>query len=397
MNVFLIPSWYPGRRNPMAGSFIAEQAKAMAELPGVNIAVSLWGQASLEIAPNRASTFLSFLKYWRPSRSFSERAPGFYEAYSPAIYWSHRLPLGGVRCLRSANLDNFNAVRNTLGRVDLIHAHVGYPAGCLAEQISEMTGVPYVVTEHMGPFPFPSLLRRGHLIPELLSAYSNASRVIAVSPAQAAMMRRYGIPNPLVIPNFVDEREFDCALPQSEKFTFLTVCSVVVAKGVGDLLRAIALWRPSAEKVEFRIVGNGPDYHYFRSESERLGISDLIKWHGAVPRDQIVSFFKGCHAFVMPSHYESFGMVYAEAIACGKPVIATKCGGAEFIVNDTNGLLVEVADADSLSRALHKIHNDWEHFPAADIRRDFMKRFSRLAVSRSLRQVYEDVSNADIR
>tara|TARA_R110001583_G_scaffold195505_1_gene374528 strand:+ start:3661 stop:4821 length:1161 start_codon:yes stop_codon:yes gene_type:complete len=379
----------------MAGSFIAEQAKAMAELPNVNIAVSLWGQASLEINPRRVRSFLSFLKWCGQRKSFSERFEGLYEAYNPAVYWSHRLPLGGVKRLRGANLDNFNAVKDKLGGVDLIHAHVGYPAGCLAEHISERTGVPYVLTEHMGPFPFPSLLRRGRLIPELLSAYANASRVIAVSPAQAAMMKLYGISNPLVIPNFVDEREFDCALPQGEKFGFLTVCSVTVAKGVGDLLRAIALWRPSAGKVEFRIIGDGPDFHYFRSESERLGISDLVNWYGAVPRNQIATFFKGCHAFVMPSHCESFGMVYAEAIACGKPVIATKCGGPEFIVNGGNGVLVEVADVDSLCRALQDIHNNWTHFSASDIRRDFMKRFSRFAVSRSLMQVYEEVSHAD--
>lgn len=396
MNVFLIPSWYPGRRSSIAGSFIAEQAKAMAELSGINMAISLWGQSSLEIQPKKPGSLLSFLELLTHENGFRKISDGFYEAYSPAIYWSHRLPLGGVRRLYKANLDNFNTARDRLGGIDLIHAHVGYPAGCLAESLSRQTGVPYVLTEHMGPFPFPSLLRNGRLIPELLSAYSNALRVIAVSPAQASMMRRYGIRDTLVIPNFVDEREFDCAVPQDGKFIFLTVCSISVAKGVGDLLKAIALWRPSSEKVEFRIVGSGPDFKRFRSESERLGITDLVKWCGAVPRDQISSCFKSCHAFVMPSHHESFGIVYAEAIACGKPVIATRCGGGEFIVNDVNGFLVDVGDVISISHALQQLYIKWSDFSAADIRNDFMSRFSRLAVTCSLKSLYEDTcSNAD--
>jgi len=379
----------------MAGSFIAEQAEAMAEFPDINIVVSLWGQGDLVVDYREIWDLSVFYRFFFAGRRFSRKNDRFYEAYSPALYWSHRLPFGGVRRLRAANLDNFNVACKGLGSIDLIHAHVGYPAGCLAEYLSRQTGVPYILTEHMGPFPFPSLLRVGCLIPELLSAYKNASRVIAVSPAQAAMMESYGVASPAVIPNFVDEREFYCAAPDGDRFIYLTVCSIVSAKGVGELLRAIALWRPSADKVEFRIVGDGPDFSYFKSESERLGVSHLIKWCGAVSRENAASFFKSCNAFVMPSHFESFGMVYAEAIACGKPVIATRCGGPEFIVNDTNGVLVEVGDVDSLSRALQDIYINQARYLSSDIRRDFMSRFSRLAVSRLIKQVYDEVSNTD--
>jgi glycosyltransferase involved in cell wall biosynthesis len=193
----------------------------------------------------------------------------------------------------------------------------------------------------------------------------------------------------VVIPNFVDEDVFVPRKKNAGPFVFLTVCSIVRGKGVVDLLDAISRLGLKPGQAEFRIVGEGRDLDYCRKHAEQLGISDLVVWCGRRLRPDIVAMFQDADAFVLPSHYESFGMVYAEAIACGKPVVATRCGGGEYIVNETNGRLVDVGDIAGLAAALRGMIDHGDAFSSEKIRADFMARFSKRAVLSSLKAVYE--------
>jgi glycosyltransferase involved in cell wall biosynthesis len=316
---------------------------------------------------------------------------GLWEVFNPALYWSHRLPFGGAARLIGANRRNLEEASARFGKIDLIHAHVSYPAGYVASLLSREFGIPYVLTEHMGPFPFPALMSKGKPLPEVTQAFAGASAVIAVSPSLAKRIASFGYREPVVIPNAVDERRFFPGAPPEGKFVFFTLCGLNDQKGIDHLLESIALWNPPAERFEFRIGGDGPMRAAYRAMAERLGVADRVKWLGAVGRDEASRLFRDCHAYVMPSLHETFGVVYAEAIASGKPVIATRCGGPEFIVNETNGRLVDVGDIGGLSDAMKDVAAHWDRFDPAAIRQDFERRFSRPAVVGQLRALYETV------
>ena len=136
-------------------------------------------------------------------------------------------------------------------------------------------------------------------------------------------------------------------------------------------------------------MGEGRDLAYCQQHAQALGISDLVVWCGRRLRPDIVAMFQDADAFVLPSHYESFGMVYAEAIACAKPVIATRCGGGEYIVNETNGMLVDVGDIAALAAALRRMIDHGDAFSVERIRADFMARFSKRAVLSLLKKAFE--------
>jgi glycosyltransferase involved in cell wall biosynthesis len=218
-----------------------------------------------------------------------------------------------------------------------------------------------------------------------------ASACVAVSPALADRMASFGILRPVVIPNLVDESIFYPEPARPGRFSFLTVCSITQAKGVDTLIRAIASWAPNPEEVEFRVVGEGAQLQEFHQLAEALGVADRIQWLGAVSRDTIPDLFRACHAFVLPSEFETFGMVYAEAVACGKPVIATRCGGPESILNEENGVLVNVGDTIQLAEAMRDLRDNYGRFDAGRIRADFMARFSRRAVTTRLAKLYYDL------
>jgi glycosyltransferase involved in cell wall biosynthesis len=401
MNVFLIPSWYPSEIQPLAGIFIREQADAIADLcPDFRVVVSTWGHQDGEITVRRPWDAVGALYWWiRQKGDRITRHGNVWEVFHPALSWSRRLPLGGADRLLGVNRRNLKKAIDHFGSIDLIHAHVSYPAGFIAAILSEEFDIPYVVTEHMSPFPFPSLMEGGRPIPEILTALSRAEAVIAVSPSLAERMASFGFPLPLVIPNVVDERHFSPSEPEPRKFVFFTLCLLSEQKGIDHLLKAISLWHPLPDEVEFWIGGGGPLLGKYQAMADALGISDRVKWLGQVSRSSASKLFGRCHAFVLPSRHETFGVVYAEAIACGKPVIATRCGGPEFIVNEGNGLLVDVGDVHSLAETMKTMHACWHRYDPANIRRDFESRFSRAAVVNRLRSLYEQISgkNAHVR
>jgi glycosyltransferase involved in cell wall biosynthesis len=313
---------------------------------------------------------------------------GVNEIFNPTLTWSPRLPFGGIRRLLEVNRKNLQSAIKTYGRVDLMHAHVSYPAGYLASVLSYEFGIPYVLTEHMSPFPFPSLMRQGRPVPEIDQAFAFAAATIAVSPSLAERIASFAYAAPCVIPNVVDERRFAPGSPCSEKFVFFTLCGLSAQKGIDHLLHAIAQWNPPPDCFEFRIGGDGPMRTAYQALAQDLGVADRVRWLGLVSREDAPKLFKACHVYVMPSRHETFGVVFAEAIATGKPVIATRCGGPEFVVNDSNGMLVAVGDVPGLSVAMQAMASNWGHYSPLAIRKDFEQRFSRSAVVAKLLSLY---------
>jgi D-inositol-3-phosphate glycosyltransferase len=114
-------------------------------------------------------------------------------------------------------------------------------------------------------------------------------------------------------------------------------------KGFDTLLRAVSLL-PSSQGARLLLVGgdNGDQEHdRLRGLADDLGLDGRVTFVGAIPQQQLPLYYSAASLVVVPSHYESFGFVAAEALACGTPVIASKVGGLPTIVQDgENGLLV---------------------------------------------------------
>jgi teichuronic acid biosynthesis glycosyltransferase TuaC len=97
---------------------------------------------------------------------------------------------------------------------------------------------------------------------------------------------------------------------------------------------------------------------------------------------------------VLTSRHESFGIVFVEAGASGKPVIATRCGGPETIVTPENGVLVGVGDVEGIARALGAMFKGARAYDAEQIRHRTLERYGREAVVSQLEAVYRRVIGA---
>jgi glycosyltransferase involved in cell wall biosynthesis len=109
-----------------------------------------------------------------------------------------------------------------------------------------------------------------------------------------------------------------------------------------------------------------------------------------IARANVASFMSECNAFVLSSNYETFGVVLIEAIALGKPVIATDCGGSTDIVNQNNGVIVPVENPEMMGQAMYDMAVAKNKFSSQHIRDDCLNRFGSRAIATSLKAIYGD-------
>ena len=95
--------------------------------------------------------------------------------------------------------------------------------------------------------------------------------------------------------------------------------------------------------------------------------------------------------FVLPSRYETFGVVYIEALASGRPVIGALNGGAEDIINNLNGYLVPIDDIDKLAEKMLELYKKIDSYNEEEIRSDCLKRFSPEVIVNKIISVYKEV------
>ncbi len=128
-------------------------------------------------------------------------------------------------------------------------------------------------------------------------------------------------------------------------------------KGLPDLLQSLAfLKRENIELCLGLIGGDGtgsPVWHELSHQAEALELADNVVFYGRVAHELLPKYYNSATVVVLPSHYESFGLVTLEALACGIPVAATRVGiAADVIIPGVNGYLAEPQEPKSLAKAI---------------------------------------------
>lgn len=158
-----------------------------------------------------------------------------------------------------------------------------------------------------------------------------------------------------VVYNGVRLSDFDDVEPalRSRPFVF-AVGRHVHQKGFDVLLEAYArLCQERDLEWDLVIAGDGPEHAGLIAQSQSLGLGERVEFVGVTDRPATVALFKGCSLFVLPSRHEPFGIVNLEAMAAGRPVVATSVGGVpEFVSQGETGLLVPPEDPVALAAAM---------------------------------------------
>jgi glycosyltransferase involved in cell wall biosynthesis len=163
---------------------------------------------------------------------------------------------------------------------------------------------------------------------------------------------------------------------------------------VDVLLRALKLLQQRQVPGRAVLVG-GSFFRDTRIQEEELrrlahdlDLDGRVRFAGRLPQEDVARLMAESAVVVLPSRAESFGAVLVEALACGTPVVATRCGGPEDIVRDGVGRLVPVGDAEALADELSRVLAHPELYEAKRLREYALGRFGWDAIADEVRDVY---------
>ncbi len=300
---------------------------------------------------------------------------------------------------------------------DVIHSHY-WLSGRLGLLFADRWGVPLVGTFH-------TLAQLKNSVAETAAEREQAvryeierrtmagsDRIVALTAVdRAQMIRHYGALAPIeVIPGGTDLDRFRptpraaarqaLGLPDRGKVA-LFVGRIQRLKGLEVLLRAFA--RLGDLDAQLVVVGGQRGIGQESREigrvqhlAAKLGVADRSRFVGAVAHEQLPLYYSAADVTVMPSSYESFGLVAVESLACGTPVVATRVGGLSSIVRDgENGLLVAWRHADLFADRLRQVLSDerlWKHLSAHA--RESVLRYSWQRIADDHLALYADVRAA---
>ena len=243
---------------------------------------------------------------------------------------------------------------------DLIHAYFTIPAGLLGDHLKRQTKLPLIVSPHGSDVPhhnpekFNLPIRL--LAPVIGQVWRRADRVVAVSDGlrQTALRTAPNI-DIEVIHNGIDAHHFSPPdIPLQNKIPqMLSVGRLVKLKGLHHLLEALMLVQKKGRAFHLQIAGEGPEKARLERLSTQYGLSDSITFLGQVPYKNLPKYYQQSDLFVLPSLAESFGQVFAEAMACGLPVIGSTTGGIPEVVGPhQREWLITPGDVPSLAQKL---------------------------------------------
>lgn len=377
LNILVLPGWYPSQANPTAGAFIREQARAAARYHDVTVLYATrvhdgprgrWRVDSDRIEEGIRTVRLS----WR-------------ELAIPRTALAFHLYVMAAA---------FRYIRHSRFSPDIIHGHVYFMAPA-AVFLGWMFRRPVVITEHSSRFLFGESPKSVHL--GVRNSFRRASMILPVSTYLQDAMESQGIVGRYrVIPNTYDpevffpppdtpERKQDQDVPR-----LLTVGLLAEPKGLKVLLRASHEAVQDGARFHLDIVGDGP----MRSECEKLrnelGLGRVVKFHGFKEKGEVARLMRRCSFYVQASLWETFGVTIVEAMASGKPIVATRIPTFEEKIGRNAGILVPPNDAPGLAKAIKKMLLNINSYDAHEISAYAFERFSYDAVGKALSAAYLD-------
>lgn len=257
---------------------------------------------------------------------------------------------------------------------DVLHAHSHrYQHLRVTAEAGRRTGTPWCVTPHFHPIEESEPAWK-HAAAKVLDridgarVYRGASRIFTVTDREREFLRAIAPADRMVtIPNGIDladwaapdPRAFRDAAKQDRDYV-LYAGRLASNKGLGHLLDAFARIASSAPDVDLVLAGR--DWGVgdaLRAQAAALGIADRVRIVGHLDDAAYRGAIGGCRLLVLPSEWEAFGIVLLEAMACGRPVVATAVGGVpEVVAHGTDGLLVPFGDAGGLAEAVRSLLSD---------------------------------------
>lgn len=355
MRIFIIPSVFPSENNPVSGAYVKDQCMALSEM-GHEIIV-------LYVETKRYNRWLEN-DYNTITKNSIEDVKVYHSKYRGML--SSKLPKFAIKYYNKKLQLLYNEAVKDIGRPDLLHAHFTFTSGIGANMLNKISGIPFIVTEHSSLFLSSKINYRIKI--NLLETMNNSTAFMCVSQHLKRSINNFVIANKRIdiIENMLDDRFKFFPTIKKNDFVFFSAGNLVKSKNFMMLIESFCQEFDKYESVKLIIGGDGPEKNKLLKKIARLDRENQILILGRLNRDSMLENYQNCNCFILLSQYETFGIVYREALAVGRPVISSKNGGIEEGWENDFGILLKKNDVINCRIAMrsvlkNKIHFDYKY------------------------------------
>ena len=352
MKIFFLPTSYPNEKQPQKDIFIYEQAKQLAKM-GHKIFI-----LHIEKLPTKQL-------FGTVKKEVMKIDDGFAIRYTnqQKTFLEEKFPsLSRDEFIKNAEkLFNYAVKEN--GRPDVIYAHFSQWAGYAGSIISEKYSIPLVTIEHF------SGLVNGNLSASLekcvRTTIEKSKYFICVSEKlkKAVLEKVHPHKEIYVVPNMIDD-SFHYQPPRPhEGFIFSAIGRLTTPKNYNILIAAFIQAFSADDNVYLRIGGDGEERHRLENLVQKAGRQHQIRFLGSLTREQTMREYINCDCFALSSAWETYGIVYREALAIGRPIVTTDHGGfSEKEWHLEYGYKVPIKNVSAFANALKQIVKNYNQF-----------------------------------
>ncbi len=365
MKIFILPTSFPNRFNPIADIFIKEQVKALCNCGHEVVVLNVIKHPSKDI----------LRKISKKIERISEDGYIRYSVEIKTFCENKFLSINGKH-FRRAMMRLFKYVKEKEGIPDVLYAHFSLYAGLAGVDIKKKHGIPLMTLEHGGLLMKERI--KNNQKKELRAVVSNSNCYAVVSNGlKKAIIKHLNISEKsiIVIPNMISDEFSLRQRKEKDIFTFLGVANLNKGKRFDLLIDCFCETFSSEDKVELVIAGEGPERKLLEQKILEKSRQGQIVLKGRVTRDQTVDLYASCDCFVLLSASETFGLVYREAMATGRPIITTNHGGfSQDEWNDSFGIMVPVDNKEESKKAIRYVFENIDKYDADMISEQCIKR-----------------------
>lgn len=368
IKLLVIPSAYPAHEDDIKGVFVLDYLKSVDEYCEITVLRATIESSGPEI--EQTKTF------------------GFDTIHYRALLTKRAI---GSKFLNYAKM--IFAPTNLLEELkkrkpDLIHVHGSTMHGLLAQRISKQLGIPYVVSEHTGPY---SKISEHFVFKRMSKRVIEASaKLFSVSADLEQQILQSGIrpQSATVTFNPVDTELFALG-KQSKEFVF--VGRYEPYKGAMRVLMAFHQITDQLPEWKLKLIGGGKEAVLMQDYIANNVLQNRVTLLGQLNKGQISEHLQKAGVFVFPSEHETFGIVIAEGMSCGLPVVVGNKTAPKEFVGAEQGLLVNPTNVSSIAEAMMSIAKNQSKFNSKEIRDYVVAKFGFKSFGKSLYGHYRQV------
>lgn len=387
-HILFLPNWYPNNNDPQLGIFIKKQALAMAQFELVSvifITKSNLNEQKLSLKISKNKNLTEIIGYFQPAQCkirFINPIINYYRYFR--LLWTA-----------------FQFLKNNYVKINFIHAHIFLRPVKIAWFFRLLKRVPFLISEHWSGY-YNGEFQKKNFFHKLSCKILAKKALCLIAPSmflKSAMIKNK-VKNKrfFIVPNIIDlntDKKAGNYLQYSpcEKgkvVKLLTVADLVDnAKNISSVIKVMASVTRKNFNVEYHIIGDGQDRNKLINLAEGYDLlNKFVFFHGRKTNDEVLNYMHSVDFIVINSNVETFSVVAAEALATGKPVICTRCGGPESFLDEKCGILIDKNNEQQLSDAVFFMIRHYHRYDVNYMLERIRSQFSSEVVGKYILDIY---------